>query len=219
MEQNLNQPLSRVVVLGANGGIGRHAVLLALKAGHRVTAILRTPGKLEINHPNLEIIQGDVLKAGTLDQHLQNKDVVISAIGKNSLKKTTLYSQGNRNLIDSMQRTGVKRGFFISAAGLEVNPTYSFLLRFLTRYVLQTMLCNMYSDLWAMEALIKASTINWTIMRPPKLTDGPETGTYRSDIGRYLFNGLKISRADVAHFIVHNLSNEAIVNKIVEVAY
>jgi putative NADH-flavin reductase len=64
---------------------------LALKAGHKVTAILRTPSKLDITHPNLQIIQGDVLKPGTLDQYLYGKNVVICAIGKNSLKKNTVF--------------------------------------------------------------------------------------------------------------------------------
>jgi uncharacterized protein YbjT (DUF2867 family) len=81
------------------------------------------------------------------------------------------------------------------------------------------MLRNIYADLWEMKRIIKASTISGTIMRPPKLTDGPETGSYKMAIERYLVNGIKISHADVAHFIVHSLANKAIVKKTVEVAY
>ncbi len=128
MEQNQNPSGCNVVVLGANGGIGNQVLLQALNAGYKVTAILRTPGNLVTTHPNLKIVQGDVMKPDTLDGHLKNKDVVISAIGKNSLKKTTLYSQGNKNLIDAMKKAGTNRAFFISASGLEVNPTHSLLV-------------------------------------------------------------------------------------------
>lgn len=219
MEQNNSLTTMQVVVLGANGGIGKHAVLLALDAGHRVTALLRTPGNLQISHPNLQIVQADVMRPETLEGQFKNKDVVISAIGKNSLKKTKLYSHGNRSLIEAMKRDGVNRAFFISASGLEVNPTHSFLVKFATRFILQPLLRNMYADLWLMEKIIKESGLNWTIMRPPKLIDDPGTGKYRTSIDNHVPNGLKISRADVAHFMITNLFNDAIFKKTVEVAY
>jgi len=219
MGQNKKISTLNIVVLGANGGIGNHVVLQALNAGHKVTAILRTPSNFEISHTNLQIVKGDVMQPNILERHLENKDAVISAIGKNSLKKTTLYSQGNSNLIEAMKRAGTDRAFFISASGLEVNPTHSLFIKFATKFILQSVLRNMYADLWAMEKIIKGSNINWTIMRPPKLLDSPVTGNYRTTADGFLNNGLKISRADVAHFIVHNLTNETIVRKTVEVAY
>jgi putative NADH-flavin reductase len=219
VEQKKNLSIMNLVVLGANGGIGNMVVRQALNAGHNVTAILRTPGKLEIRHPNLQIVRGDVMKPGTLNEYLKNKDVVISSIGNSSLKKMTLYSMGNKNLINSLNTIGVTRAFFISASGLEVNPTHSLLVRLATRFILQSLLRNMYSDLWAMEKIIKESNINWTIIRPPRLVDSPVTGNYRTAIEGFLNKGLKISRADVAHFIVNNLTNKTIVRKVVEVAY
>lgn len=217
MEQK--KSILKIAVLGANGGIGNQVVLQALNAGYKVTAILRTPGNLQITHPDLQIVQGDVMAPGTLDEHLRNKDVVISAIGKNSLKKTVLYSRGNKNLIDAMKRTGTNRAYFISASGLEINPTHSLLVRFATKLILQPLLRNMYADLWVMEKIIKQSNINWTIIRPPKLVDSPVTGSYRTAADCFLNNGLKISRADVAHFIVHNLVNKTSVKRVVEIAY
>jgi putative NADH-flavin reductase len=207
------------VVLGANGGIGMQTVKLALNAGYSVTAILRTPSNLQISHPNLQIVQGNVLKREDLDNHLEDKDIIVSAIGKNSLKKTTLYSQGNKNVIGAMKRAGLNRAFFVSASGLEVNPSFSLLIRFATKFILQPVLHNMYADLWRMEKIIKESNINWTILRPPKLLNRPETGKYRTSIDRFLNKGLEISRADLAHYIVTNLTNEAIFKKTVEVAY
>lgn len=208
-----------IAVLGANGGIGKHAVAAALDAGYDVTAILRTPAKLDLTHPRLTIVQGDILQPTGLVQHLQHKDAVISAIGATGLKETTLYSAGNRNLIRAMQEAGVNRAFFISASGLEVNPTHSFIIRFATRFILQRILRKMYADLWAMEKIVKESAIDWTIMRPPRLTNDPSAGIYRVAIDQPLDNGLKISRADVAHFMISNLLNTAIVKRTVEIAY
>jgi putative NADH-flavin reductase len=219
MEQHKDHPSLQVVVIGANGGIGNQVVVKALTEGHRVTAIVRNPANLIITHPNLNIVQGDVMKPASIEEHLKNKDVVVSAIGKNSLKKTTLYSQGNRNIIVAMKNAGIKRAFFISASGLEVNPTHSLLVKFATKFILQAILKNMYADLWVMEKVVKESNINWTIIRPPKLIDSPETGIYRSSVDSYLNNGLKISRADVAHYIVHNLMNTSIYQKTIEIAY
>lgn len=219
MEQHKNSGHQQIVVLGANGGIGNQVVVQALAAGHDVTAILRTPTNLTTQHPNLNIIQGDVMRAGSLDDHLRGKDIIISAIGKNSVKKTTLYSQGNKNLIEAMERTGVKRAFFISASGLDVNPTHSLLVRLATKYILQVILRNPYADQRIMENIIKKSDIDWTIVRPPRLLDKSETGHYRISTNGFLDNGLSISRADVAHFIIHNLNNEVIINKTVEIAY
>ena len=208
-----------IAVLGANGGIGKHVVLQALDAGHHVTAILRTPAKLSVVHSNLEIVQGDVLKPDTLEAHLKNKDAVISAIGKNSFKKTTLYSKGNKNLINAMEKAGTNRAFFISASGLEVNPTHNLMVKFATKFILQTLLRNMYADLWRMERIIKDSHIDWTIMRPPKLLDKAVTGDYRIAVDKYLEKGFSIARADVAHFMIHNIGNPSVLKKTVEIAY
>ena len=118
-----------------------------------------------------------------------------------------------------MKKVGTNRAFFISASGLEINPTHSILVKFATKFILQILLRNMYADLWRMEKIVRESNIDWTIMRPPKLLDDPETGKYRMAIDESVSGGLKISRADVAHFMVHNLTNKAIIKKTVEVAY
>jgi putative NADH-flavin reductase len=212
-------PVYNIAILGANGGIGRQAVELALAQGHRVTAILRNPANLTLIHPNLTVVKGDVMQPGTLEPHLANKDAVLSVIGKTSLKETTLYSQGNKNLLGAMEKAGSRRVFVVSASGLEINPSHSFIVRLAAKYILQKLLKRMYADLERMEALVKQSPLNWTIMRPPRLTNAPATGHYRFSINRFLKNGLSISRADLAHFMLHNIANEQIYKTTVEVAY
>ncbi len=216
---NLKLRVYNIAVLGASGGIGFQIVKMALKYGHNVTAILRTPSKLTIVHPNLKIVKGDIMKPETLEKHLYDKDAVISAIGKNSLKETTLYSAGNKNLLAVMEKTNTKRVFFISAAGLEINPSFNLFVKLTTKFVLQNLLRNMFADLEKMEGIVKESHQNWTIVRPPSLTNKPFTGHYRFSINSFLKKGLKISRADLADFIINNIANESIYKKTVEVAY
>jgi len=159
------------------------------------------------------------MKPETLKKYLEKKDVVISAIGKNSLKKTTLYSQGSENLLNAMKKMGTTRVFFISASGLEVNPSHNFFIRLTTKYILQKLLKNMFADLKRMEKIVKESDRNWTIMRPPQLTNRPLTGHYRYAINSFLKGGLRISRADLAHFMIDNITNTAIYKTTIEVAY
>jgi putative NADH-flavin reductase len=213
----------KLLIIGANGGIGKQSVLLALETGHHVTALVRDPAKLQLQHPNLEIVKGDVLKPGTFEKYLNDKDAVISALGVSggvfSDKPTTTYSQGNANLLHVMDKAGITRAFFISASALDISPVLPFYVRFAAKYILQKLLKHMYADLRIMENLVKASDMDWTIMRPPRLTDGEATGQYRVAINDFLKNGLSISRADVAHYMLNNLDNKESYNATVEVAY
>jgi putative NADH-flavin reductase len=212
-----------LLIIGANGGVGLQAVELALQAGHKVTAMVRNPAKLTLTHPNLDVVKGDILLPGSFEDYLKDKDAVISAIGVGGGllddKPTTLYSQGNANLLQAMTKHGVKRAFFISASALEVSPVIPFFVRLVAKYIIQKLLRHGYDDLRRMEKLVKESEVNWTIMRPPQLTDKPVTGRYRIAINHYLKNCLKISRADVAHFMVNNIMSDTIYKTTVEIAY
>ncbi|HEX9512444.1 MAG TPA: SDR family oxidoreductase [Puia sp.] len=216
-------PSFNILVIGANGGIGRQAVEIALKAGHRVTAVLRNPANLPLTHPNLEVIKGDIMQRETFEKHLENKDVVISAIGvRGGLtgdKPTTLYSQGNANLLQAMKKRRVRRAFFISASAIEISPVLPFFVRLAAKYIVQKLLRNMYADLRAMEQLIKENDTDWTILRPPRLVDKPVTGHYRIAINSFLKNCLTISRAEVAHFMVNNIANKATYKTTIEIGY
>ncbi|WCT09836.1 NAD(P)-dependent oxidoreductase [Mucilaginibacter jinjuensis] len=212
-----------IFIAGANGGIGRHALEQALQAGHHVTALVRNPAKLPLVHPNLHIVTGDIMRLETFVPEMENQDVVVSALGVNSGmfndKPTTLYSQGNANLLMAMEQYHVKRIYCISASALEISPVIPWYARFAAKYIVQKLLKYMYADQRIMESTVKKSNVEWTIMRPPQLTDGPLTGNYRVAINRFLKNCLKISRADVAHFMIDNLTNEEIKQATVEIAY
>ncbi|SEO12855.1 Putative NADH-flavin reductase [Mucilaginibacter gossypiicola] len=224
MKNQQNFPIHKLVIIGANGGIGLQCVEQALQAGHLVTAILRNPAKLTIEHPNLKKVSGDVMHPGAFEDHFENQDAIISAIGVaggfGADKPTTLYSEGNANVLKVMNQKGIKRLFLISASAIEISPVLPFYVRLIEKYIVQKLLKHMYADLHRMEALIKQSNnIDWTIIRPPQLTNQTVSGKYRIAIDTFLKNCLKISRADVAHFIINNISNQATYNTIVEIGY
>jgi len=212
-----------ILVIGANGGIGRQTVEAALAMDFQVTAVLRDPSKLSRVHPNLKIVKGNILEPAGFESHLHGKDAVISAIGvKGGLmhdEPTTLYSQGNYRLLEAMRREGIKRVFFISASAVEISPVLPLMVRLVAKYVIQKLLRHMYSDLRAMERLVRQSEADWTIIRPPRLTDKPATGKYRWSVNRFLRNALSISRADVAHFMLHHICDEATYKGLVEIGY
>jgi putative NADH-flavin reductase len=219
MKTNQTLPVYKILIFGANGGIGRQTVEIALAAGHHVTALVRNPANLVLTHTHLEVIKGDIMHPETFRGYLENKDAVISAIGGNMNEPTTLYSDGNRNLLKAMKNKGIKRAFFISAAAIEISPVQSFLVRLVTKYIVQKLFGHGYADQRIMEKLIKEGDANWTIMRPPRLTNKPVTGLYRFAINKFLKNCLVISRADVAHFMINNISNEATYKTTIEIAY
>ena len=219
MKIEQTQSVLNILVIGANGGIGKNVVEQALEAGHHVTALVRNPAHLTLAHINLEIIQGDILHPEAFGKYLTNQDAVISALGEKKDVPTTLYSEGARNLLAAMKKKGLQRVFFISAQAIEISPAQPFFIRLITKYIVQKLFGHGYADQRIMERLIKESDTNWTIVRPPRLTDKPLTARYRFAVNEFLKNCFSISRADVAHFMLNNITNELIYKATVEVAY
>src|SRR4051812_40519815 len=114
----------KIIVFGANGGIGSKVVEQALEAGHQVTALVRRPSSITIQHPQLKVVQGDVLKLDTIQPPMAGQDAVISALGVIVNEPTTVYSDGIANIMRAMQTSGIQRLMCISASGLDPGPLY-----------------------------------------------------------------------------------------------
>jgi putative NADH-flavin reductase len=214
--------MSNLLIIGANGGIGRQAVNQALIMGHHVTALVRNPAKLPLTHPNLKIVRADITQPLSFLNLFAGHDVIISAIGVSggfNDPPTTLYSQGALNILREMKQSGIRRAFFISASAVETNPLLPLFVRLASKYIIQKLLANMYTDLRLMEKLVKESELDWTIVRPPRLIDSQLTDKYRIAVNRFLKNGLKISRSDTAHFMLSHVQSEEMFRSVVEIGY
>lgn len=206
----------KIVVFGATGGTGREVVIQALAAGHDVTALARNPAALDIQHERLEILQGDVMVAETVARAVAGRDVVISALGTSNRGATKVYSAGLMNIIGAMQTFKVKRLICVSATGLDPG---NMIQKVIAKLILWRIFKGGYTDMLQMEHIVQASDVDWTIVRPPQLTDTPRTGTYQVAVTKQLPNAWKISRADLADYIVKHLTDTAISRKMVEVGY
>ncbi|WP_327636864.1 SDR family oxidoreductase [Kribbella sp. NBC_00482] len=211
----------RITVFGATGGIGGHVVRQALEAGHKVTAVVRTSSAYDMEHPALEVIRVPGLtEAEPLRDAVDGSEAVISGVGARGRKDGPVASESTRSMLAAMEAVGVRRFVAVSAAPLGPVPAdEGFLNRRLLYPMINAFAAEVYADLRAMEADIMSSTTEWTIVRPPKLTNKALTGTYRTVVGGTVTRGYMISRADVAHLMLAALDNPATVGQPVGVAY
>lgn len=203
----------QVLVLGASGATGREIVRQALDLGHSVNAFVRDLGKFEIKHAELGLMVGDVTQYASVERAVMGQDAVVSALGSgNSLRSHPALGEGVQNIIRAMDHAGVRRFVYLSMLGVGKSGRQ---LGFVDRYiVLPLLLRNVVADHAREEGLIKRSTLDWVIVRPPRLTNGPYTGRYRSgeDV-RERVPLASISRADVAAFMIDQLTDDRYVHR------
>ena len=201
----------KILVLGGTGGTGRQVVTQALEKGHEVTVLARDRAKVGLTHERLRIADGDVRNSVQLGEAMRGQDAVISAIGRGlSFKSENLIAESVPGIIEAMRGTGVTRLIFTSALG--VGDTYR-ISPLLPKIFFRTLLRGIYADKLIGDQMIRASRLDWTIVQPAILTDGPLTKNYR--VGEHLsLSGLnKVSRADTAHFIVDRINDRSTFGK------
>ena len=208
----------RLLIIGATGGTGKELVEQALELGHEVTALARTPEKLNIKHHHLHTLKGDVTNLQSVEQAVGGQDAVLCALGTKVIRKNTIQSDGTRNLIRAMEQSGVRR--FVLESSLDVGDSRGQLGFFFAHVIRPTLLRNIFADKELQEKLVRESSLDWIIVRPAMLTDGPRTGKYRAG-----FSGddhsiqRKISRADVAHFMLKQLTDSTYLRKTPGLSY
>jgi putative NADH-flavin reductase len=201
----------KLLVLGATGGTGQQIVAQALEAGHDVTVFARNPSKLP-HHPRLTGVTGDTTAGSApMTAAMRGHDAVISAIGRGkTFKSDRLIERSVPGILGAMQASGVRRLMFTSALGVGDSYRDSPVL---PKLFFNTLLRGIYADKLIGDDAIRRSALDWTIVQPAVLTDGPLTRTYRS--GEHLpMSGMpSISRADTAHFILDRINDQATVGK------
>lgn len=215
----LRMRIKKILVFGATGGTGKEVVRQLLAGNYEVTAIVRNPDALEIQDSNLKVVKGDVLQPSAFEASVYGQDAVVSCLGARNTAPTTIYSDGISHITALMHRYGIRRLVCLSAVAVIIPPKGSWLLKFVSRYLLQKILKHAYADMLKMERIVSASDLDWTILRPPWLRDGPHTGKYRFSVHEYINRPYKISRADLADFIVIHLEDKTTYKAFVEVSY
>jgi putative NADH-flavin reductase len=200
--------MMRLLVLGATGGIGKYLLEYATARGHEVTAFARSPQKIALKSERLRAIAGDLLNGDQLTRVLPGHDAVLSAFGPSTLRRVTTRREFGNALATAMQRSGVRRGLVVSSALLFADQNA------IGKVLRGTLFRNLIPDMTGMEAAIERDGLEWTIVRPPRLTNGPLTKNYSVADGR-LPKGMTVSRACVADFMVKEAERPAHVRQIV----
>ncbi len=205
-----------ITVIAATGGIGRQILRQAVAAGHDVTAVVRDPARLS---EQVRTVTADLSTAGpaVLGSAVEGADAVLSGLGARSSKEAGVAWRGTRAVATAMAEAGVRRIVVVSAAPIGTvalpdrprppkhDPGDGFFMRNLGAPLTRLFLREHYADLALMEEELRESGLDWTIVRPPRLTDRPLTGTYRTAYERNVRGGTLVSRADVAHCMLRAL--------------
>ncbi len=209
----------KMTVLGATGGVGRHLVAHALKDGHQVTAVVRDPARLAVQHENLAVLRGNALDAASLKPAVEGAGAVVSGVGQAGRHDPLRpASTSARAVTEAMTAAGVRRLVVVSAAPLNRTGTGdSALTRSVVSPLLWAFLRELYTDLEAMERVLREGDLEWTSVRPPKLTDKPGTGRYRQAVEANP-GGTTIARADVARAMLDAVTDRETVGHAVGVS-
>jgi uncharacterized protein YbjT (DUF2867 family) len=199
----------KLTVFGASGGTGTQVVRQALDAGHEVTAVVRDRSRLAVaDHPGLDVVVADVMRPDAIEGTVTGRDAAISTLGpsrrpaeRKAAAHSRICTDSARSITAAMRAAGSSRLVVVSASGPFTEGDGP-LMRYLAKPIAQRVLKDPFADLVAMEKVIRGSGLEWTIVRPPRLTDKPLTGHYRTRRELNVPRGLYLSRADLAHLIL-----------------
>lgn len=208
----------RLAIFGASGRTGRPLVEQALAAGHEVTAFVRDPSRLDVDHERLKVVKGDVKDYAEAQEAVAGADAVLSALGHTKSSAKDVQTVGTENIIAAMKKFGVRRLVSLTGAGVGdpkdepklFDRAITGLLKLLQRDVLE--------DAQNHARAVEESGLDWVIVRGPMLTEGEKTGTYRVGyVGKD--SGTKVSRADVADFMLRQVEEDAYLHQKPMISY
>jgi uncharacterized protein YbjT (DUF2867 family) len=219
----------KLTIFAATGGIGRQLLEQALAAGHDVTAVARNPEPMP---RQVRTVTADLGAAdpAVLESAVAGADAVLSGLGPRTRSDAGIASRGTRAIVEAMRATGVRRIVVVSAAPVSTMPSpgrpdpprhdpgEGLATRRLATPLLRAALRDVYTDLALMEDVLRDSDLDWTVVRPPRLTDRPATGAYRTAYGRNLRRGFFVARADVAHLMLAVLDQPRTIGQAIGIA-
>jgi len=207
----------KLVIFGATGGTGRALVRQALVAGHEVTAFVRDPAKLGIQPERLKVVQGDISDAARVEEAVSGNEAVIGALGPTRTSASDMLRKGAANVIAAMKKHGLRRLIWQTGAGVRDEGDGPSAIRSVMVFLLKLLSPKVLEDSEHTFAAIKASGLDWTVVRVPRLGDGPKVGGY---VLGFTPPGPKpISREDVAEFMLRQLVENIYVHRAPMIGY
>ena len=206
----------KVAVFGATGSVGWHVVQQGLGRGHEVTAFVRDPSGLDVAHERLTVFRGDVLDAAAVEGAVGGQEAVMCSLGAG--RRGRVRSEGTRNIVRAMEGAGVRR--LVCQTTLGAGDSSGNLDFFWKHVMFGLLLREAFADHEQQEAHVRGSDLDWTIVRPAAFTDGERTGEYRHGFPPSKKGlKLKISRADVAGFMLDQLADDAYLRRAPGLSY
>lgn len=197
-----------LTIFGGTGRTGRHLVEQALDAGHHVTVLARTPRKLALEHDRLRVIEGDVQDLTAVARAIEGSEAVLSVLGPTSNTPDYQVSRGTAHVLDAMRVHGVNRLVISAGAGVGGEGDQPKLFNHLISFVLKLAARHVLEDMTRTVQAVRSSDLDWTVVRVPMLTDDPPKKSVR--VGHVGVNtGPRISRADMARFMLEQLADTA----------
>lgn len=209
----------RITVFGATGGTGQHLVRQALAAGHHVTAVVRDPARLhQADHPQLRTVTADAMTPDAIKGALAGQDAAVSALGPRANGDASVCADGARSIMAAMHATGTRRLVVVTASGHVVDSGDGPVTRAVVKPLLRRYLRQGFADFARTEEAVRAGGLDWTIMRPPRLTDG-KSRPYRTAVDRNVRGGITIARTDLAHATLAALDDPATIRHTIALGY
>jgi len=207
----------RIVIFGATGGTGQELVKQALEQNFKVTTFVRNPAKLTGLSSQVNMIKGDVLNPIDVDKAVVNQDAVLCCLGMPASDRSTLRADGTVNIVNAMEKYEVTR--FICQTSLGFGDSKSVLPWHMKYLIVPFILKNAFRDHELQETKIENSKLDWTIVRPGNMTNGIKTGKFKHGFAAHEKIKLKISRADVAGFMLSQIEDMQYLNKKAGISY
>jgi putative NADH-flavin reductase len=209
-----------LTVFGATGGTGTRLIEQALAGGNRVTAVVRDPARLSVPaQPRLQVVTANIMDPASILPAVAGADAVVTAVGPHGTGPTTVIADSVRSIAAAMGAAGVRRLLALSGS-IAADDGESFYLRYVLKPMARrTFLRHVCADMRSAEAVIEGTGLDWTIVRPPALTDGPATGKYRTAVEVNVRHSFRVSRADLAACMLTLISDAATVRRHVAIAY
>ncbi len=206
-----NTPI-QLTIIGASGRTGLPLVEQALTAGYKVKALVRNKQKLSMQHPRLEIVEGDAKNTAKIEEAVKGSQAVLMVLGHTPSSDKDILATSTQHVVNAMKKHGVKRLINLTGAGVKYTDDPSSFGASLMRFLLKTLAGKLLEDSINQNSIIQNSGLEWIVVRGPRLTDGPRTGKYQTG---YLTMGpgQSISRADVADFMLNLVDNNIYLHK------